>query len=410
MASVKLETTKDGRKYYRIRVRMGRDGATLSENWYVPEGWSKRSIDRELAKVSAEFERRCKAGEILNRADKKAQQEEEEREAAKIKTVKQYGEQIFMPAKKITVAEHTRAYYQNILDRHVYPKFGELKLTDISSAQLSSFFLELQNGNLARSTILGVYVTLNQLFKMCYLDDTITKNPMDKVARPRARKTEQPKAEADAFTAEDLKRILASLENEPLKWRTMIRLMLDTGIRRGEACGLKWENIDFETNTATIRENLCYTASKGVYTDTPKTGKIRDVYFSGTTKKLLKELQAQQISLIKKANKNAGADAVITIPQHVFTTDGTASPIHPTSPTHYFRQFSEKYGIPDFHPHKLRHTFASQAIINGADIASVSEVLGHADKSTTLRMYTHADEQSKRGAAQIVHDLLNEAK
>ena len=84
--------------------------------------------------------------------------------------------------------------------------------------------------------------------------------------------------------------------------------------------------------------------------------------------------------------------------------------MHPTSVTHYFRSFSEKYGVEDFHPHKLRHSFASVAITNGADVASVSEVLGHADKSTTLRMYTHANEESKRRAANLVLDAIAEGQ
>ena len=60
----------------------------------------------------------------------------------------------------------------------------------------------------------------------------------------------------------------------------------------------------------------------------------------------------------------------------------------------------------DFHPHKLRHTFASIAITNGADIASVSEKLGHANKGTTLKMYAHADQESIRRASEIFRNAL----
>ena len=83
--------------------------------------------------------------------------------------------------------------------------------------------------------------------------------------------------------------------------------------------------------------------------------------------------------------------------------------MHPTSPTRYLKKFGKKYGIADFHPHKLRHTFASIAITNNADIASVSENLGHANKAITLRMYTHADAESIKRAGDVFRDALKKA-
>ncbi len=74
------------------------------------------------------------------------------------------------------------------------------------------------------------------------------------------------------------------------------------------------------------------------------------------------------------------------------------------------QKFSERYNVPGLHPHKLRHTFASIAITNGADVASVSEKLGHSDKAVTLRMYTHADQESMRRASQIFRDALKKAE
>lgn len=80
--------------------------------------------------------------------------------------------------------------------------------------------------------------------------------------------------------------------------------------------------------------------------------------------------------------------------------------MHPQSPTRYLKKFAARYGIDDLHPHKLRHSFASIAITNGADIASVSEKLGHSDKAVTLRMYTHSDAESMKRASQIFRDAL----
>lgn len=98
---------------------------------------------------------------------------------------------------------------------------------------------------------------------------------MDKVERPKQRKDEVRGIEAEAYTIEEVKHILSCLEKEPLKWQALIRLLVDTGIRRGECCGLQWKDVDSKGNTITVAGNLCYTPQKGVYLDTPKNGKTR---------------------------------------------------------------------------------------------------------------------------------------
>ena len=95
--------------------------------------------------------------------------------------------------------------------------------------------------------------------------------------------------------------------------------------------------------------------------------------------------------------------------QWVFTQNDSSEPMNPQSPTRYLARFSKKYGIEGLHPHKLRHSFASVAITNGADIASVSEKLGHSDKAVTLRMYTHADRESIDRASNIFRSALRSA-
>ena len=112
------------------------------------------------------------------------------------------------------------------------------------------------------------------------------------------------------------------------------------------------------------------------------------------------------ISLLRKLRAEQAAKAISA---YVFTQETSAEPMHPQSPTRYLKRFSQRYGIPDLHPHKLRHTFASIAITNGADVASVSEALGHSDKAVTLRMYTHADQESISHASQIVREAIKKA-
>lgn len=391
MPSIRKKTNKAGRDYYEITVRRGRSQPRLYSRWYPPEGWSQRAIDRELTKVAAEFERQCKAGEVISRKERQERDAQEAAEAALIQTVKQYAERVFMPAKAVTMSENSRASFQSALNTWVYPAIGDKKLPDVSPADLSALLLDIQAQGRAHSTAVKVYTVLHTLFKMAYLSDVIPRNPMDKVARPVPRKDEIRATEAQALTVEELQAVLAALEAEPLKWRALVHLLIDTGVRRGECCGLKWEDIDLESQVVTIRRNLCYTPARGVYVDTPKNGRTREVDIGPETAALLEALRTQSLG------------------EYVFTQEGSMEPMHPQSPTRYLKKLSAKCGVPDLHPHKLRHTFASVAITAGADVASVSEALGHSDKAVTLRMYTHADAESRKRAAQIFREAIKKA-
>ena len=395
MASTRKRITKEGLIFYEIRVSRGRGKSYLTTRWYPPESWSQKAIDRALAKEASEFERRCHKGEVVSRAEQKENSLQQIREAAKIQTLKKFGEEVFMPAKTVTMSENGRCAYQGNLDHWIYPALGELKMPDITPANISALLLSMQSQGKAHATCVKVYTILHSLFKMAYMTDVVPINPMDKVERPKPRKSELKEKDVDAYTIEEVQRILAALGNEPLKWRALLRLLIDTGIRRGECCGLQWKDINFKESTITIAGNLCYTPQRGIYLDTPKSGKIRTIDVDPEIMTLLRELRQEQ------ANHAISA--------YVFTQPNSPEPMHPQSPSRYMQKFSKKYGVPDLHPHKLRHTFASIAITNGADVASVSEKLGHGDKAVTLRMYTHADQESMKRASQIFRDALKKA-
>lgn len=395
MPSIRKMTNKTGQTFYEIRVSRGRSKAPMSTRWYPPEGWSQKAIDRALQKEAADFERRCQSGEAINRAEQKELAEETQQEAAKILTFEQYGETVFMPAKTVTASENTRDVYQRCLTNDIYPVIGKLKMPDITSANISALLLSLQSSGKAHATVIKHYTVLSSLFKMAYMTDVVPRNPMDKVQRPKPRKDEAKPKPVEAYTAEELRNIADCLAKEPLKWRALIWLLIDSGMRRGECCGLQWENVDFKNNTVTICHNLCYTAKKGIYLDTPKNSRSRTIDVDPAVMELLKEWRTEQASR--------------ALSHYVFSQDGSPEPMHPQTPTRYLSKFAKKYNISHLHPHKLRHSFASVAITNGADIASVSEKLGHSDKAVTLRMYTHADQESIKRAGNIFRQALKNA-
>lgn len=392
MASYKQTTDASGATVYKVQVSNGR-GRKVTRSWRPEPGWSARTTKRELEKFAANLENELADGTLKTRKEDLEEKRLAALEAAKIKTLRQYADSVYMPAKEAIFSENSRSSYRQFLDRHILPVLGDLPMADISPAMLTKLLLEFQKSGKAHSSAVKLFNILNGLFKMAFLDGSININPMLRVSRPKPRKDEHPQEECDkAYTVQQLRHILKCLESEPLKWQAYINLVADTGMRRGEACGLQWTDIDFKGGSVTIRRNLQYTPSAGVYVDTPKNRKSRSVDIGLEVIALLRRLQTEQASKC--------------ISKWVFTQDNSADPMHPQSPTRYFKKFERRYDIKDFHPHKLRHTSASLALTNGADVVSVSERLGHSDTAVTLRMYAHANEESIRRAGQIVRDAL----
>ncbi len=390
MASIKEKLDKNGNVVYQVQASNGR-GRRVWRTFRPEPTWSKRTVQRELQRFAAELESRLDHGEVLTRQESEQKTAAAAVEAAKIKNLRQYAETVYLPEKAASVAEKTRTSYVQLLQQHVYPVLGSVPMPEITAAMLKALLAGLPE-HFAFASRVKVYAVLHGLFKEAVMDDTLDVNPMDKEPRPKQSKDAALPAEHKAFTVEETRYILHCLEEESLKWRTFILLLIDTGCRRGEACGLQWQSVDLDVGTVTIERNLQYTTAKGVYETLPKNGRTRVVDISPDVAELLRELRQVQPVMVR----------------WVFTQDDSPEPMHPDTPTRYFQRFGKRYRIEHFHPHKLRHTSASLAITHGADVVSVAARLGHSDSSTTLRMYAHANEESIRRVGQTVRDALKE--
>lgn len=419
MASVKLMATKDGKRFWKISVSRGYGQTPFTTRFYWPtkddgDPVAKRTAERELSKAVSDFEKACASGEVLSRAEKKQKEAEARAEAAKIKTFKQYGEQVFMPAKKDECAEKTRKYYQNALDNHLYPVFGDMLLTQITPAQLSAFFLSKQASNLSHSTVLGIYVTANQLFEMASMEDAIEHNPLAKVKRPKQRKDDKQRNDPPRFTQAEVKEIKKHLTKEPLKWQAFVNILLSTGMRRGEVCALTWDKVDFDSMEIKVDGSLGYTPERGIYRDNPKTDAGRRVVpMSVELADVLRRYKAEQVASVARRTARLEKDhkpldfKKIVLPSYLFTVKGGSDPIYPDTVNRYFSRFSKQYGIEDFHPHKLRHTAISIMLENGIPVVVVAAIAGHEDASVTHKVYAHASTDGMRAA---IDTLANATK
>ena len=423
MASISEEKrTSEGIRYYEVRVSRGRGKSQIKRRWYPQDGWSKKTIERELSKYAADLENQIAEGLIISRAEQKELIAAEEAEKAKLKTVRQYAEGVFLATKKIETSINTDANYRSNLEHHVYPVIGDMLLVDVTPAIITKLLLD-HLATHAHSSTIKVYNILNGLFEMAFMDYSIKENPMARVKRPKPKKGDEGVDESEkALTASGLNYVLDCLNKEPLKWQAFVTLSADTGARRGEICGLEWNDFNWEEGTVEFSRNYQYTAGVGCYFTSPKNGKSRTVDVGNDTLAILRQWKEEQAKECvckyvfnpEKSNQNKHkTDAHChrkQDPNLKKLIPIENAPMHPQSPTRYFTKFAQKYNVPGFHPHMLRHTSASVAITNGADVTSVSARLGHSDPAVTLRMYSHANHESIRKAGQTVRDALKSAK
>lgn len=391
MASSRPRKTADGKRYYEITVSPGRSKQQYTRRWYVPEGWGQRAIKRQLEIEKVEFERQVKAGEHLTRKEKVALEAQRRAEEARILTVKQFGEQVFMAAKENELSENSRASYRSNLNNWVYPTLGDVKLIDVTPAMISSLLLSMQKQGKSQATRVKVYNILNGLFQMAFLQDSIPANPMLKVQRPKKGKSEENADGPEMLTADELNTVFQALEGEPLLWQCYVHFLADSGCRRGEVRALCWSDIDWNTGAVNISKSLNYTKDKGVYVSTTKNGHSRTVFVGADTLHLLTKLRTAQ------ANN--------CVSKYCSTQHNSPEPLHPQSPTRYLQKLSARTGL-NLHPHIFRHTFASLAIQSGADVLSVSQVLGHSSTSVTLDVYGHASDEAARKAAAVFREAV----
>lgn len=423
MASIRKRFNSKGTFIaYEIRVYRGIDKTTKKQlapyisTWQPVPNMSEKRVEAELRRAAILFEEDCKQGKVLTKRQERANRKgKKETGCAKIEinlqenmTLQEYALQVFLPRKIVDFSDNGYNSYINCYTR-IFKYLGHLKMEEIKPGHISSFFTALKSQEyvrrkhvngievmtdklLAYGTIVKHYTVLSSLFTDAYeLDEIITRNPMSKIRKPTPRK-EDPLKEMDVFTLEETKYILKCLMNEPLQWRIIIWLTLDTGARRGEISGLRWKSINFEERTIKIENNLQYSKRRGVYDSTPKGKRVRVVEFSELLIPLLLQLKAAQ--------------KVETLKDYCFTQPN-GLPISPGSVNQRMTRFAKQNEIIGLHPHALRHTFATLSLASGADLNSVKEILGHADISTT-NMYLHKDREAQKRSVKKYQILLYE--
>ena len=227
----------------------------------------------------------------------------------------------------------------------------------------------------------------------------IFSNPCDRVKPPKVGKPD-PKY-LDEVQAREM---IELLQDEDTQFRVMVELIMFTGLRRGELLGLEWSDIDFENGIITVNKSTLYLSEKGVFEDETKTtGSNRSIKVTQGVIDLLKEQRTHQsLQRLKMGDKWQNSNKIFT------AVNG--SPLNPTYLTAKFRKFRQKHNIEGICIHGLRHTNATLQIAAGTPLTTVAHRLGHANASTTTKIYAHAIKSADEMAAQALADILTPTK
>ncbi len=263
---------------------------------------------------------------------------------------------------------------------------------------------------LSIETIRHYHRFLSSMFSFAVESRIISVNPCARAVVPKANGKDKAKRAAknkNYLDREDLIRLLNLLEGENMQYKTAIKLLLYTGLRREEICGLEWSDIDFIHSVITVqRASLyipknVYTEESGIITDTTKNeSSIRDFNVSGPVIPMLKEYKEWQMKRrLQLGDRWEDHD-------RLFTTD-TGTPIHPDTLTNWFTDFIKRNGFPHVTIHGLRHTNATLLINSHVPITTIAARLGHASPTTTTNIYTHAIKHADAIAAENLEIMLS---
>lgn len=255
------------------------------------------------------------------------------------------------------------------------------------------------NNRLSANTVKHYHRFIHAILNLALHEGLITRN-----VSVSARLPKEPKKEPDFFEIEDIIKIREALEDEPIKYRIMIYLLCDTGIRRGELFGIRWKYIDFKNNTILIKENIQSVAGE-LYSDTTKAGDKRTITVSSEIINELRKYKKEQNILRKTFG-----DSAFNKEGYLFIQEDTGKVMHPSSLNIWLRRFEKRHNLPHIHPHKFRHSQASILYAAGIDIVTISNRLGHKQVSTTQNIYAHMMKESDRKASDAIANALYKDK
>jgi len=316
----------------------------------------------------------------------------------------------------------TKKSYTAQCNTHIKPELGAVRLSALSTPQIQAFYNTLEKQGhaiervdkktgkvvttlvpLAPKSIKNIHVILSKCLNVAVRLKYIKFNPATPTSRPKV-----PTPEIKPLDNDQLKEFLAALEKE--EFSDLYKVIVFTGLRKSEALGLSWNNIDFQSGTIRVNQQLQKRPIKdGGYTIAPvKQDRIRFITASPYVIDVL-TLRKQQQATEKELAGPAWSEFCLPngkSAQLVFTkSDG--KPINPKTAYLHYNKIAKAHNFDASRVHDLRHTFAVVSLQNGDDFKTIQENLGHASASFTLDVYGHRTSQMQKESASRMQDFIS---
>ncbi|MET3320542.1 UNVERIFIED_ORG: integrase [Peribacillus simplex] len=292
-------------------------------------------------------------------------------------TYERYMEEWFQERKNTlqkTTFEIHSIYYRNVIK----PKLGQLKVQQIAPIQIQKFINELVNNtSYSANTIHLIFRIVSASLKKAKVLKLIKHNPTDGITLPKIKKREM-----NIWSLKQVNQFISESININRLTRCYIGFLISifTGMRQGEILGLRWKDIDFETQIIFVRQTLTQNAE--IKAGAKNEASVRSIHIPN---KLVDELRTYRKQVLQEKLLHGLSyhdnDLVIC------TRDG--KPMIPRNFRKEFYNLTQKIGLPKIRFHDLRHTHATILIQQNVNVKLISERLGHSDIETTLNTYSH---------------------
>jgi len=302
---------------------------------------------------------------------------------------------------RLSLRATTWESYQYQVNGHIIPALGHLKIVQLQTAHIQRLYndklqggrLDGKEGGLTPKSVRYIHTVIHSCLVQAKKEGLLTVSPADAVRLPKREQKDIHYLDKDG-----IRHFLELAKGS--KHFAAFYLTLNTGLRRGELLGLRWQSVDFATGQITVTQGLVRVTGKGLVFQEPKTKlSNRVISLCPAAMAVLREHKKKQATnqLLVGCGYNRGLDLVFA--------NEIGEPIDPRAFTKVFERLIKKAGL-DVTFHGLRHTFATLSLENGVDIKTIQETLGHHSAAFTMDVYSSVTGKMKREAADKVGNLL----